>query len=413
MTAILLISAGFLGGVLVYRYYARWRIQRQLKQYLPELLERPVGPLFPALRSLLSAIRSVLDRYQKMEQTYQASMKQIRSILDALPWPIIMVNHDGIVWYWNQIAAEWFQIPEEGDFHREPLYYWMIVDAPDLQEKFRAILEEKKSEIFTWTRYTPGGRQFLEIRFIPVPHLIPPSLAVLFVDLTEQERFQKYRTEMAELILHELRTPLTGIQTAMELLEAPDAPTRKEALSILRRQIRRLEQFTSRLDILTTAERPLTAPPETVDLVSLIKQTIQEIEDVYHNRSIHIEARLPDSAPFEGWPQLLRVIVANLLDNACKYSKPGSSVEISLVREQNAYTLTVDDRGPGIPEHEKKRIFQRFYRGQFSRQAGLPGSGLGLSLVKHAVEKHEGTVRCLDRPGGGSRFEVILPIRSN
>ena len=410
MKGVIIFVLGFLLGVMVYRYYTRRRIKSQLYHYLPELLDRPIGPLFPAMRSLLAGIRSVLDRYQEMEKRFRSSLSQISGVLDALPWPIMIMNRDGELWFWNRATCEWFQAPPCEPQSDNPMYYWMVVDAPELQERLRHALDEYRPLRFNWMRLHPQGRRSVEVQAVPVPNLIPPSLAVLFFDRTEEERFQQYRTEMAELILHELRTPLTGIGTALELLNSDNPDTRREAKGILIRQIDRLQQFVERLDTLSRSERPQAAPPENLDLVPIIRQVIQDMEDVYRSRHIRIRAQLPNSAPLRGWPALLRVMISNLLDNACKYSREGDEIEVQLETSKTDLTFTVADRGPGIPEHEKTRIFQRFYRGEYSRRTGFSGTGLGLSLVKHVVEQHRGKVNCENRPDGGTIFRVTLPL---
>ena len=101
----------------------------------------------------------------------------------------------------------------------------------------------------------------------------------------------------------------------------------------------------------------------------------------------------------------------NLLENARRHSN-GGDVRASVVRDQSGEVLlTVEDRGPGVPEGERERIFEPFYRARGTRETG-EGVGLGLALVRQIVEHHGGSVRCLPRDGGGTRFEVSLPNSS-
>ncbi len=104
-----------------------------------------------------------------------------------------------------------------------------------------------------------------------------------------------------------------------------------------------------------------------------------------------------------GEPQLLERAVTNLLDNSAKWSPPGGTVQIRL----HEGTLTVSDEGPGISDEDLPHIFDRFYRSSEART--LPGSGLGLSIVKRAAERHGGTVDVASEPGAGTTFTVTLP----
>lgn len=103
-------------------------------------------------------------------------------------------------------------------------------------------------------------------------------------------------------------------------------------------------------------------------------------------------------------------IVRNLLDNAIKFSPQAARVELEAFREAGQPGFSVTDRGPGIPRAQREKIFQRFYQVDRSRSKARPGSGLGLSIVKHLVHLHGGSIEVGDRPGGGSRFVVRFPV---
>jgi signal transduction histidine kinase len=120
----------------------------------------------------------------------------------------------------------------------------------------------------------------------------------------------------------------------------------------------------------------------------------------------------PAGASFEveGSPRLLRRMVRNLIENAVRHGAP--PVEIELTRDGNtgegSIVITIDDQGPGIPEAERERVFEPFYRPS-GRPEAAGGWGLGLSIVRQIVARHGGSVTCLARPGGGGRFRVSLP----
>ena len=194
---------------------------------------------------------------------------------------------------------------------------------------------------------------------------------------------------------HELRSPLARIRMALETPSA-DPNTRRE----LQRNIQELDQL---IDEILTASR-LDSPNaefvvrEEVDFTALVAEECARID-------VELEAEI---FQIEGDAKLLRRLVRNLLENARRYGG-GAAIDIALMKT-NAETiqLEVGDRGPGVPESEREKIFEPFYRlpGASERDGGV---GLGLSLVKQIAKKHGGDVKCLAREGGGTCFRVLLP----
>ncbi|MEJ2289951.1 MAG: ATP-binding protein [Deinococcales bacterium] len=109
-------------------------------------------------------------------------------------------------------------------------------------------------------------------------------------------------------------------------------------------------------------------------------------------------------------PDRLRQVLGNLLDNAARHTPPGSRVDVTLRTDAGTAELGVRDRGPGIPEEERERVFQRFYRLDRARSRATGGSGLGLAIVRTLVELHEGSVAAASHPEGGALLVVRLPL---
>ncbi|HTV56069.1 MAG TPA: ATP-binding protein, partial [Terriglobia bacterium] len=108
---------------------------------------------------------------------------------------------------------------------------------------------------------------------------------------------------------------------------------------------------------------------------------------------------------------LIRLLLRQLIDNALKYSPPSSAVEITVASTEQKAIVYIADQGPGIPDAEKSRIFERFYRLKGDHQ-GIPGSGMGLTIARYIADAHGGTLSASDRPGGGSVFCLSLPVTS-
>ena len=204
---------------------------------------------------------------------------------------------------------------------------------------------------------------------------------------------------------HELRTPLTSLRTNLDLLLQADASggldddSRHELLDDVRAQIEEMSTLVGDLVELARDE-PLRAVVEEVDLAEVVDQAVARARRRGTGLSFDV-----DTEPWwvTGESASLERAVTNLLDNAVKWSPPGGTVRIRL----NHGTLTVDDEGPGIAEGDREHVFERFYRSEESRS--MPGSGLGLSIVRQVIERHAGTVHVDETDSGGTRIVLQIP----
>ena len=205
---------------------------------------------------------------------------------------------------------------------------------------------------------------------------------------------------------HELRTPLTSLRTNIDLLTQADvtdrdlAPGMKaELLADISEQIGELTQLIGDLTELARDE-PLAPVVGSVDLAEVVERAASRVR----RRAVSVTIDL-DVASWEmvGESAALERAVTNLLDNAAKYSPRGGTIRVSL----HDGVLTVDDEGPGIAAEDRAHVFERFWRAKESRT--MPGSGLGLSIVRQVAERHAGSVAAEEAPGGGARLVLRLP----
>jgi len=203
---------------------------------------------------------------------------------------------------------------------------------------------------------------------------------------------------------HELRTPLTSLRTNLDLLVQAEATSglspesRGELLDDVRAQIGEMTTLIGDLVELARDE-PVSPTVEPVELTAVLEQAIARVR---RRADVEFEVR---TSPWwvTGDPDSLERAITNLLDNAAKWSPPGETVMVSLSQG----TLMVADRGPGISPQDLPHVFERFYRSAESRS--MPGSGLGLSIVRSVAERHGGIVRAGTGPGGGAGFWLSLP----
>ncbi|WP_374409925.1 ATP-binding protein [Hydrogenophaga sp.] len=215
---------------------------------------------------------------------------------------------------------------------------------------------------------------------------------------------------------HELRSPLARIRMGLELLGHDKAQTAQRAE--VARNIDELDQLideilmASRLDLRDASEASALGPTEEVDLLGLAAE-----ECARTGAELDVDEGI-SPVLVQGHPKLLRRLLRNLLENAKRYGQSpqgaGEPVRLHIGRSAGArdggmVCVTVDDRGPGVPPELRERIFEPFYRLPGASES-VGGVGLGLSLVRSIATRHHGRVRCEDRPGGGARFVVELPL---
>jgi two-component system sensor histidine kinase KdpD len=221
--------------------------------------------------------------------------------------------------------------------------------------------------------------------------------------VSELVRLDQLKSQFVALVTHELRTPIASIIGAISIAQRPEmASERQEMDDIVQRQARRLDRMVEDLLAAAMLEQGDTREhDELVDAAALARIAATDAEV----SGLEVEVEGPSSALVVGDAEWLRRIFDNLLDNAKKYG--AAPVRIEIAAEQGAVVVTVLDGGPGVPEHERERVFERFQRLQ--GRGTQPGLGLGLPIVRGLVRSLGGEIWIGDAPGGGAAFRVSLP----
>lgn len=239
------------------------------------------------------------------------------------------------------------------------------------------------------------------------------GVVVVLHDITELRRADQIRRDFVANVSHELRTPLTAIRGYVEaLLEGDVGPEdSRRFLDVISRHTQRMDRLVK--DLLRLAR--LDAGQETLDVVScdmrtLVHGVLAELGPSIEERHQRIDVHIADGAEaVKGDPAKLHDVLRNLVANAVNYAPEHTTIRIETSRTGERMSIAVSDEGPGIPEEDLSRVFERFYRVDKSRGRDPGGTGLGLAIVKHLVGLHGGDVWAEHRPGGGARFVISLP----
>jgi signal transduction histidine kinase len=240
--------------------------------------------------------------------------------------------------------------------------------------------------------------------------LLGASGVLLLVLDQRSRRLAEQQLAFVASVSHELRTPVTVIATSAANLAdgvVRDPEQVKRYGSLIQKEARRLGEMVSQV-------LEFAVPPEAerlpVDLEAVVQDAAQAVETERLAAGIGLRLDVDKAAAAAlGDAAALRRALLNLLTNAIKYGRPGTDVVVSVAREGGELLLCVADRGIGVPESERERIFEPFYRGREAVAAQIRGNGLGLSLVRRIAAAHGGRVNVEGVHGEGSRFTLRLP----
>lgn len=257
------------------------------------------------------------------------------------------------------------------------------------------------------------GEELLTTLLRTIAHQIGQFLARRRADELALD-LARTKDQFLALVSHEMRTPLTAISTYTELvLSDPDDECSSQHRLLLERIDRNTRSLRAivddLLDLAALESGKFTVTRDHVDLVDVVRDSVSAAEPAARTGGVELLLDLPPRADLWGDAIRLRQVLDNLVSNAVKYSPNGGEVRVRIRLRPDAVALTVSDTGIGIPEAERPRLFHRFFRTSAARNQGIPGTGLGLTIVRAIIEAHGGTIGVADVPGPGTTFEVSFP----
>ncbi|HXE79761.1 MAG TPA: ATP-binding protein [Vicinamibacterales bacterium] len=391
----------------------------------------PGGAGDDALGVVAGAFEDVLHEVLFENAALRRDRRQMEAILVGMLEGVIVVDDRGHVQLANEAARAMLRITERAVGRS----YLEVIRHPAVTDLVAAALGGTRTDAVQLTTPHDPSRT-LAARATPIPSpggdakapvadatagtearstKVEASGAVLVLhDITELRRADQIRRDFVANVSHELRTPLTAIRGYAEALaeESATDDERRAFLDVIMRHIDRMERLVA--DLLQLARLDAGQEPvnfASCDLVGVVSEVIEELNSSLAARGQHVAVDIrPGAERLYADRGKLHNVLRNLIANASAYGPPGSVIAVDASATDGAVSISVSDGGPGIPEQDLLRIFERFYRVDRSRARDPGGSGLGLSIVKHLVELHGGSVRAENRREGGATLTVSLPL---
>jgi len=339
----------------------------------------------------------------------------LRAVVAGLPDPVVALDRDGRVLALNERARRLAPALRQG----EPVAF--ALRTPELIEAIGRAATDGEEQRVVYSERVPVDRWF-ETIVMPVKREAgaakPDFVLITFHDLTPLRRVEEMRADFVANASHELRTPLAALLGFIETLQGSareDAKARQRFLAIMQEQARRMARLIDDLLSLSRIELNAHRRPDTpVDLVPIVRQVVDGLETLARDRGVAVNVEAANAVRVLGDHDELVRIFENLVENALKYGAAGRRVDIKIEpgvsAEGEAEALvSVRDYGPGIAPEHLPRLTERFYRVDVTESRAQGGTGLGLALVKHILNRHRGRLTIDSAPGAGATFTVHLP----
>ncbi|MHB8272474.1 ATP-binding protein [Bradyrhizobium sp.] len=341
----------------------------------------------------------------------------VSAVVSGMPDPAVLLDRAGRVIHLNAAASQLAPALRKNELAQ------FALRSPDIITALREAIATAEPRRTTYLDHVPVDR-WMELIITPVS--VPTNfggsdycMLMTFHDQTPLRRVEEMRADFVANASHELRTPLAALSGFIDTLQGPakdDAKARERFLGIMHAQATRMARLIDDLLSLSRVELSAHVRPDTlVDIVPIIRQVVDGLEPLAGERQVRIEIDLPATpVQIAGDREELLRLFENLVENALKYGASGGKVMVSLTSAASPdgaaeVRVMVRDFGPGIAPEHLPRLTERFYRVDVGDSRAQGGTGLGLSLVKHIVNRHRGRLLIESALKNGATFTACFP----
>jgi len=367
----------------------------------------------------LEARRLRAERERRMLEL-ASERSRSTTIITAMQDGVLVINAERLVVLRNAAAAR--IMPECAE--REPPFPMDALASPDVREIVSVVLDAPGGFMILSREIRFGGEVFM-VNASPIlePDGSTSGVVAVFSDITGIKKLETAKSMFVSMVAHEIKNPLAAAEGWLNLVLTGAAKVdRDEERRMLARAMTRMRTLRAmvnellNLTAIETGRFQLHRAP--LDPAAVVGEVVEAHREKAAEKRVTLSTSgsLPAGGATGGAPSVLAdrdalsIIVANLVDNAIKYTPEGGTVSVTTGREGMYATIAVRDTGIGLSAEDRERIFEEFYRVRSEQTHGITGTGLGLSLVKRLVEQHQGSIGVGSEPGKGSTFTVRLPL---
>ncbi len=363
-------------------------------------------------------LRKEVRQRRRAEDRHHAHLELLHNMIDLFPMAVVAVDGRGLLLHSNESFRELFGLSENNSLSLPPQYAGLTglirrkFPSPEYEQPVRSMLAsavplQKEFQCV-------DGRTFL-FKFLPMTDGgMESGYLLLLRDISQEKRIDQVKSEFMTLASHQLRTPLTAVRWALSrlsrLLNGRMSDDERRLLYRARSASMAMAQtITTMLSISRMEAGLLTVNVADLALASFFGDIGEEYSGSCEAAVLTLTVDCPDKLLLRTDAVILREIIDNLLTNAIKYTPRGGSIFLGVTEERGSVLFRIRDTGCGIPLHQQKMVFSKFFRGENAAKMDTQGTGLGLYLVSQLVSALGGSITFSSEEGKGTEFVLSLP----
>lgn len=403
------------GGIGFYHSYRSGRSIRELRAVAKKIASgdeqaRPTTDHYGEIGEVARSLGTLAEKLEKKVGQLTAERDLLEAVLAEMEEAILVLSPDARILLYNRAARRIFGLSERA--HEQALVE--LVRFPAILD---AVYDAMRGRPAMLDLEIPGPfRRSVIGRASPLPKGGEAAVLIVARDVTELRRLEGMRREFVANVSHELRTPVASIRGLAETLAdgALDDPkaAKRFVESLLTQSQRLSELLDDLLDLGRLESGAFRLSPELLRLRPALERLQEAHREAAAAKKLETSLEVDDELAAFVDPVALDIVVGNLLDNAVKFTPEGGTIRLRAAEDGSFVRIDVEDTGKGIESRHLDRIFERFYRVDAGRTRDVGGSGLGLSIAKHAAQQSRGDLDVQSTPGKGTRFTFRLPASS-
>ena len=391
-------------GIAALRIY---RVIRTLRR------EGQLSTGFPQLDAAFDNLQVEREDLQKKLSKLQSRFSERTQALDRLGEAVVAVDKENKIFLVNKAAEKLFALDREQVWQVD---INKILRSQNLKEVF-AYDFSGGSKLKTEIKYLLNQEIDLAVNAYPlrVKQQGNTGAVYIFRDITEQKRLEQYRRSFLSDLSHEIRTPLTVIKTSLEALAVVNQHNAEalKIVSMLSKHSERLESLTKQIASISKLDELKAIDKQLFKLKDFFADIQASFQSVIEARRIKFSVDVDADLVLRANPDMLFSLFSNLINNSMKFNEEQLTITLQAAVDGQQLRIELRDDGCGVSSEVLARMFDRFYRGDQSRNSQHPGSGIGLSIVKRIVELHAGSVEVSSEEGKYMKFIIKLPYRES